>query len=427
MDLPAEINAMIVSYVGVGRSHPITRGKFHDPSSRVMCHDMTGSYNHDLAILRLVNKTFFVLASPLFFRYIHICVGIGKEAAFRGLQAICRSQHAIHVREVELKICHCPKDSEGKPYEFSGGSKQQFEKEFTDALSRLTNLETLMWMFWCFSSWCSKNQHSILYESIMRTDLPKLKNLKILVFGLPNYPEIVPELTGDSRERVKRLMRQIRCLWIDQAGHSFLDGHGQISPGHDFTAWFVSALEHGVDRDSVSPPRGAMTAAQAHSIHLETIVLESVPVSLRVLRFLTTLARQTIKRVELSIVIVYSSRWRDLLSLLGRLPHLMYLRVHKCTVMKETGNYAHAQIGTFDDGSSEDELFEDEPADIMGPDIGLSGDVEVALCDDIAWIPETFPQELRPTFVRLLRRVDANRSAAGMRSLMKEFEYKVTR
>ncbi|RAH68374.1 uncharacterized protein BO66DRAFT_440298 [Aspergillus aculeatinus CBS 121060] len=442
MDLPAEINAMIVSYVGVGRSHPIAIGSFHDPSSKLRCPSLY-SYNTELANLRLANKTFSALASPLFFRVLAFCVGIGKVAAFHRFLEICRSQHAIHVRELELKICHCPKDPKNKFDGFSEESKQRFEKEFTTALSRLTNIETLAWVFWCFSSWCSKNQHSILYEAVMRADLPKLKNLKIVVFGLPFYPKIVPELTGASRERVKRLIRQIRCLWIDQAGHSFLDGDGLPSPGHDFTAWFVSALENGVDRDSesssrdsVSTPRGAMTALQAPSIHLKTLVLESVPVSLHVLKFLTTQARQTIKRVELSIVIAYSCRWRNLLSLLIRLPHLVYMRVNRCIAVKEAGNYAHTQIGTVggvaSENESDDESSEDGPADIKGPDVDLSGDVEVALCNDIAWVPqafawvpEAFSEELRQAFARLLRHVDANRSATGMRPLMKEFEYKV--
>ncbi|OJJ95078.1 hypothetical protein ASPACDRAFT_64685 [Aspergillus aculeatus ATCC 16872] len=362
MDHPAEINAMIVSFVGVGRSHPITAGSFHDSSSRLRCSSMYGHHGSDVGNLRLVNKTFSALASPLYFRYLSFCLGLGKAAAFRRFQAICRSPHAIHARELQLKICHCLKDSVGEFSRFIIGSKQQFEKEFITALSRLKNLETLRWVFWCFSSWCSENQHSILYEAVMRTDLPKLKNFMIVVYKLPNYPRIVPELTGASRERVKRLMRQIRCLWIDQPGHSFSGGDGSPSPGHDFTAWFVSALKNDVDRDSestprnsespprdslstprdsVSSPRGAMTALQAPSIHLETLVLENVPVSLHVLKFLTTQARQTIKRVELSIVIAYSCRWRDLLSLLSRLPHLVYLRVHRCTAVKETGNYAH--------------------------------------------------------------------------------------
>ncbi|RAH84300.1 hypothetical protein BO86DRAFT_397165 [Aspergillus japonicus CBS 114.51] len=260
----------------------------------------------------------------------------------------------------------------------------------------------------------------------MRIDLLKLKNLYIVVFGLPNYPKLFPELTGASRERVKRLLRQIRCLWIDQYGHEFTHGHGYPSPGHDFTAWFVRALQHEMDRDPVSPPQGTMTAAEAHAFHLETIFLESIPVSPHVLRSLTTLARQTLKRVEFYQVIAYSCGWRDLLSLLNRLPHLMYFRLQEFTVKEETGNFAHTHIGTVDDVSLEDEFSQDKPADDMGPDIDLSGDVEVAVLKDIAF-SRRFPKEMLPAFGRLLRHVDVNRSAAGMRPLMEQFEYKIRR
>ncbi|PYI23469.1 hypothetical protein BO99DRAFT_428761 [Aspergillus violaceofuscus CBS 115571] len=260
----------------------------------------------------------------------------------------------------------------------------------------------------------------------MRIDLLKLKNLYIVVFGLPNYPKLFPELTGASRERVKRLLRQIRCLWIDQYGHEFTHGHGYPSPSHDFTAWFVRALQHEMDRDPVSPPQGTMTAAQAHAFHLETIFLESIPVSPHILRSLTTLARQTLKRVEFYQVIAYSCGWRDLLSLLNRLPHLMYFWLQEFTVKEETGNFAHTHIGTVDDVSLEDEFSQDKPADDMGPDIDLSGDVEVAVLKDIAF-SRRFPKKMHPAFGRLLRHVDVNRSAAGMRPLMEQFEYKIRR
>ncbi|PYH44720.1 uncharacterized protein BP01DRAFT_383286 [Aspergillus saccharolyticus JOP 1030-1] len=483
MDLPPEIKAMIVFCLAIPPPETHQESKLDGKSPHFDKHRY--DVMPDIISLRLVNKTFSMLAAKHLFKYIHVQAACVVTTSIYKLWALSQSQYAGCVRHLSIDMSHYCDAAKGSV-------KQGLEQVFRTSLPRLSGLETIQCHFTSMRMCCQLYQHKLLRQVFTSEDHTRLKNIHISFHGVPNYSKKSIQddmLPSGSGEQVVQLLKDIRCLDLRQYDFGGRDIQNP-SPAGDFAAWLLGVVENNMDQDfnwSQLPGSSfpATTMPKTCRLALETLVLDGIPLQYSALMCLLTLARRSLRRVELRSVALQSGDWCSVLSVMGSLPHLTYFRFIRLRGLATPGstlipprqlsgpssveesdgddsddyeswddevddedrgdegsddggfsdlNYEYLDSEDLDwwdedasDQGSEDDVSNDEDDEESDDDGSNGSDADVfhAIClEVVCWRNDNYFDrlaELKPIVQSLVHRVNENRSANGMCPLMEAY------
>ncbi|PYI35559.1 hypothetical protein BP00DRAFT_442732 [Aspergillus indologenus CBS 114.80] len=374
MDLPAEIIGIIVAYIagydaiycfGVGLSH------------------IDSIPMHDLASLRLVNKTFCYFASKHFFRILSWGGGLWDE--------ICYSPYAVHVRQMHLI---------GPDH---GSERMSWEKltiQLPDVLSCLPHLETMVVHLEVLSTSDLEaiNPQRVLVQSFEKAPLLKLRNLLVFFDGLKAYKAGTLREAVTPKKQVTRLLQGLRRLSLQSPDAMVPDTWTKAqSLAADFLACLLNLPETSATQPAPEAEDGVKQdmSQGSSTLELELLALAELAVPGSVPATFATLATQSLRHFDMHRVLLVSGNWCDILLSLSHMPQLVKFRLKRCK--------------QWEMGSDRQLICVN-----LVPAPGVKAEVDE--CDYEAPLA-CLPLELGLAYVAALRQVNVNRSSAGMTPL----------
>ncbi|RAL08730.1 uncharacterized protein BO97DRAFT_445935 [Aspergillus homomorphus CBS 101889] len=296
--LPLEVIDIILSYIAEEdyayqvsrRVERMKTGKRCPPANTIAC-------------LRLVNKSFCTLMSRHLFR--NVMVEIPK---YERLAKICSSEYAGYVRQLEIGF----------------GSRDEGLLEHIDLLAtsitKLRNIEALQVTLGASIDY-PDSKIQLLLHSILQcaATTPRLTSLKLT---LPTLDMFTGSVLYTLQEPLEQVLRQLRHLQIGSwySGRVFMHGGSPASPRLNFTTWFLGLVESAVhDQATRFVP---LERPVSPALHLETLHLEASSVSFQTLVSVLEQVKHLICLLNFRNVTLIDGAWHDILSLAIQMPKL---------------------------------------------------------------------------------------------------------
>ncbi|KFZ17851.1 hypothetical protein V501_01507, partial [Pseudogymnoascus sp. VKM F-4519 (FW-2642)] len=282
-----------------------------------------------LTSLRLVNRGFCAIASPLLFRHIvAICVPFQKESPLVRLIEISKSPYAVYVQRLDVGFRFFDN--------LSAESVSLYQEDLAGilpgCLARLPNIKALGFHDASFSlPWENETTATKTVIAALRYGL--LSSLTELEFTLPLAPDfgkLLDNKPGTLQIPIENTLRGLRHLGLHIGGK--LSPYTHSDRTHAF--YIFQLVELAVNITSLAISSDSLIVLTnfefTRLLRLKHVDLEGVETSADDLTSLITQSKESIRSIRFHKITINSGLWESIFRQMGRLSHLFDVDIGPC-------------------------------------------------------------------------------------------------